>query len=77
MWQPARIEYVVEPAEGHWTVTYQGRSVGRYRDRQAAMRSAVADARRVREHGYRIRVMVHCRDGRLRTLPDRLLAVVN
>jgi len=41
------------------------------------MRSAVADARRVREHGYRIRVMVHCLDGRPRTLPDQLLAVVN
>lgn len=68
-----RIEYVVEPCEGAWTVSLQDRHFGRYKERRAALHAAVQDARRVRECGQAIAVRVKLANGKIRALSDKLL----
>ena len=68
-------EYVVEREESDWTVANQGRHFGHFADRRDALRSAVADAARVRRLGHHACVPVRHADGRLRIIPARLLSV--
>ena len=68
-----RIEYVVEPCEGAWTVSLQDRHFGKYKERRAALHAAVRDARRVRECGQAIAVLVKLASGRLRAISDKFL----
>jgi hypothetical protein len=65
-------EYVVEQDECHWTVSNQGRHFGHFVDRRDAMRSAVADAARVRRLGHHATVLVRRADGRLRAVPAQV-----
>jgi hypothetical protein len=66
-------EYVVEPEECHWTITYQRRHFGYFTARREALRSAVEDAARVRRLGHHACVLVRRADGRLRAIPEHLL----
>jgi hypothetical protein len=66
-------EYVVEREESHWTVTYQRRHFGHYMDWSEVLRSAVADAARVRRLGHHACVLGRRADGRLRSIPTHLL----
>ena len=68
------LKYLVERANRHWTVSFQGDQCGRFANRRAAMRSAVSDARRVRSEGHEVDVLVERKTGSFRALPDRLLA---
>jgi hypothetical protein len=65
-------EYVVERDVSHWTVSNRGRRFGCFVDRRDAMRSAVADAARVRRLGHNASVLVRRADGRLRAVPARV-----
>ena len=65
-------EYVVEREGSHWTVTNQGRHFGRFVDRRDALRSALADAARVRRLGHNASVLVRRADGSLRTIPAHM-----
>ena len=67
------LEYLVQPDECHWTVSFGGEHCGRFGDRRSALRSAVQDARRVRGEGHEIKVLVQRAAGTFRALPDRLL----
>lgn len=68
------LEYRVQSEEMHWTVCYEGQHCGRFATRAAALRSALADALRVRRLGHRVRVMVEDRAGHLRPAPEPLEA---
>ncbi len=65
-------EYVVEREEGHWTVSNQGRHFGRFVDRRGALRSALADAARVRRLGHHASVLFRRKGGSLRSIPARV-----
>ena len=69
MGRVAACEYVVEREGSHWTVTNQGRHFGRFAARRDALRSAAADAARVRRLGHHAAVLVRRQDGSLRTVP--------
>lgn len=56
-------DFVVEPDEHHWTVNFDGQHCGRFESRLQALRSAVWDAKRVRDLGQRVRVLVHYHGG--------------
>ena len=68
------LEYVVEPEESRWTVSFQAVHHGEFGSRHEALESALRDAERVRRMGHRVRVLVRRGDGRLRTLPEGLHA---
>lgn len=70
------LEYRVQPEEMHWTACYEGQHCGRFATRAAALRSALADARRVRRLGHRVRVLVGDRKGHLRPASEPLEARV-
>lgn len=67
------VDYVVEPDEKHWTVSCGGDRCGWFGDRKSALKSAVADARRVRVRGFPISVHVRRHDGSVRRLPEPLI----
>lgn len=52
------ILYRVEPRGNGWTVTFCGQPYGSYERRIDAMRSAAADAHRVRNMGHHVTVEV-------------------
>lgn len=63
------VEYVVEPIDRDWTVRLKdGDRAGRFQTRKDAMRSAMADARRVNAMGWGVVVGARRRDGSVRTV---------
>jgi len=64
------VEYRVQREEMHWTVCYQGQRCGHFATRAEALRSAAADACRVRRLGHRVQVLVEDSRGKFQPVPE-------
>ena len=63
------VAYVVEPIGRNWTVRLKdGDRAGEFHSRKDALRSALADARRVNALGYGVVVQARRQDGSVRTV---------
>jgi hypothetical protein len=73
MQEARRLDYVVEPEDGYWTVRLLGGSrAGRFSTRIAALRSAAIEAARARCLGYEACVSLRAMEGGVKRLPPRV-----
>jgi hypothetical protein len=62
------IEYIVEPSEQEWTITYAGRNHGRFASRRDALIRALADLDHARRFGHDVMLTVRKPGGAARTI---------
>ncbi len=66
--RPLHIEYIVEPSEQEWTITYGGRNHGRFASRRDALVRALADLDHARRFGHDVMLTLRKGSGAARTI---------